>query len=418
MTHADSFISPPAFHNYLDEFLSAIRIFGFLEKPVFHELSRHLQTKRLIAGDTISLDSEDKNFYCVVDGNVQVFARSTGENRNGFREDGPFNGYHLLNEVETGGTLSSLFTILSLFTEDVQLAWAGENTEEGEEEEEGQEPVDHTNVNGTGVEEGVLGESEPTSHSHISSPLSWMLEGGSPIEPPETNPDHQHPVSCMIRNHSRTHSHSHALNRSQSQSKRHRQTPGLGTQSRRNSDVSQLDADAMSTTIDGGPDRERVDVDGEFLTKTTGTGTGTDGRTASSSMASPSIRDVPLTYSNTDSLRPGPPMKSQSRMRSPGGASAASSGPKQGRGPPKDTNANTNSNTSKKEGMGRHQCQPGLDVRSTLARATVDTTLAVIPSEAFRRLTRKYPKSTGHIVSGKYTLSFSDAFPFSVRSLA
>ena len=25
---------PPAFHNYLDEFLSAVRIFGFLEKPV------------------------------------------------------------------------------------------------------------------------------------------------------------------------------------------------------------------------------------------------------------------------------------------------------------------------------------------------------------------------------------------------
>lgn len=26
--------TPPAFHNYLDEFLQAVRIFGFLEKPV------------------------------------------------------------------------------------------------------------------------------------------------------------------------------------------------------------------------------------------------------------------------------------------------------------------------------------------------------------------------------------------------
>lgn len=25
---------PPAFHNYLDDFLQAIRVFGFLEKPV------------------------------------------------------------------------------------------------------------------------------------------------------------------------------------------------------------------------------------------------------------------------------------------------------------------------------------------------------------------------------------------------
>jgi lysophospholipid hydrolase len=54
------------FNNYLDEFLSAIRVFGFLEKPVFHELARHLQTRRLLAGDTLSLD-EDKSFYIVVE---------------------------------------------------------------------------------------------------------------------------------------------------------------------------------------------------------------------------------------------------------------------------------------------------------------------------------------------------------------
>ena len=26
--------APPTFHNYLDEFLQAVRVFGFLEKPV------------------------------------------------------------------------------------------------------------------------------------------------------------------------------------------------------------------------------------------------------------------------------------------------------------------------------------------------------------------------------------------------
>ncbi|THH33139.1 hypothetical protein EUX98_g1035 [Antrodiella citrinella] len=115
----------PAFHNYLDEFLQAIRVFGFLEKPVFHELARHLQTQRLVAGDSIYLD-QDKSFYCVVDGTVQLFA-PTGqpslEGQSGTWDGEDMNGYQLLNEVGTGGTLSSLFTILSLFTENVKISW-------------------------------------------------------------------------------------------------------------------------------------------------------------------------------------------------------------------------------------------------------------------------------------------------------
>lgn len=39
-------------HTYLDDFLSAIRVFGYLERDVFNELARHLQTRRLMAGDT------------------------------------------------------------------------------------------------------------------------------------------------------------------------------------------------------------------------------------------------------------------------------------------------------------------------------------------------------------------------------
>lgn len=114
---------PPNFHNYLDDFLEAVRIFGFLEKPVFHELARHLQTRRLIAGDSISLD-QDKNFYCVIDGLVQVYTKTgdTQADEGGWGE-GSMNGYQLLNEVGSGGTLSSLFTILSLFTEDVRISW-------------------------------------------------------------------------------------------------------------------------------------------------------------------------------------------------------------------------------------------------------------------------------------------------------
>ncbi|KAH9932010.1 patatin-domain-containing protein [Epithele typhae] len=116
---------PPTFHNYLDEFLQAVRIFGFLEKPVFHELARHLQTRRLIAGDTLSLD-QDKSFYCVIDGNVQLYAQTrqpAPRERGGAWEEEDMNGYQLLNQVGAGGTLSSLFTILSLFTENVKISW-------------------------------------------------------------------------------------------------------------------------------------------------------------------------------------------------------------------------------------------------------------------------------------------------------
>lgn len=38
--------------------------------------------------------------------------------------------------------------------------------------------------------------------------------------------------------------------------------------------------------------------------------------------------------------------------------------------------------------------------RGVVALATEDTTLAVIPAEAFRRLTKNFPKATGHIVQG------------------
>ncbi|KAJ4378155.1 phosphatidylcholine and lysophosphatidylcholine phospholipase [Neocucurbitaria cava] len=119
--------------NYLDEFLSAIKVFGYLERPVFHELTRTMQTRRLAAGETILLE-EEKGFCLVVDGLVQIFVKS---NRDGSDSDedegvggtssgdsaqqGHRQGYQLLTEVKNGAPMSSLFSILSLFTEDVKL---------------------------------------------------------------------------------------------------------------------------------------------------------------------------------------------------------------------------------------------------------------------------------------------------------
>src|SRR5947208_2461114 len=70
--------SKPGLANYLDEFLSAIKVFGYLERPVFHELTRTMQTRKLIAGETLLLE-EEKGFCLVVDGFVQVFVKSMRE---------------------------------------------------------------------------------------------------------------------------------------------------------------------------------------------------------------------------------------------------------------------------------------------------------------------------------------------------
>lgn len=120
--------------NYLDEFLSAIKVFGYLERPVFHELTRTMQTRKLIAGETILLE-EEKGFCLVVDGLVQIFVKSNRDtadsdddesmphdsDRDGGANPGHRQGYQLLTEVKNGAPMSSLFSILSLFTEDVKL---------------------------------------------------------------------------------------------------------------------------------------------------------------------------------------------------------------------------------------------------------------------------------------------------------
>ncbi|KAL8935887.1 MAG: hypothetical protein Q9216_005207 [Gyalolechia sp. 2 TL-2023] len=134
--------SKPGLANYLDEFLSAIKVFGYLERSVFHELTRTMQTRKLIAGETLLLE-EEKGFCLVVDGLVQIFVKSgratavpkqetwsngiLGEDEDG-RSEEEHQGYQLLTEVKNGAPMSSLFSILSLFTEDVKLRHDGEET--------------------------------------------------------------------------------------------------------------------------------------------------------------------------------------------------------------------------------------------------------------------------------------------------
>ncbi|KAF9111573.1 phosphatidylcholine and lysophosphatidylcholine phospholipase [Mortierella sp. AM989] len=121
MTYPDEFLSA---------FLSSIKIFGYLEQPVFHELARHLQTRRMPAGDTIFQHPDlERSFYIVVDGCVQVYEQVDKDEDDDDSDvqdsadpwNDPNHNYQLLNEVKNGGTLSSMFTILSLFTENVKL---------------------------------------------------------------------------------------------------------------------------------------------------------------------------------------------------------------------------------------------------------------------------------------------------------
>lgn len=108
-----------------------------VERSVFHELTRTMQTRKLIAGETLLLE-EEKGFCLVVDGLVQIFVKSSrttsptnneawrgggGEAYSDEEEhlEGEHQGYQLLTEVKNGAPMSSLFSVLSLFTEDVKL---------------------------------------------------------------------------------------------------------------------------------------------------------------------------------------------------------------------------------------------------------------------------------------------------------
>ncbi|PHH69294.1 hypothetical protein CDD82_7855 [Ophiocordyceps australis] len=259
------------FTNYLDEFLSAIKIFGYLERPVFHELTRSMQTRKLIAGETINLE-EEKGFCIVVDGLVEIFVKSGRDARlasarlghDSTDEDDVGPGqqrYQLLTEVRNGAPMSSLFSIMSLFTEDVGLPMTHEHSPHM--------PGPNNNNNNN-----VFGQ-------HVS------------LRPPGSRPAPNIPVSMPT-------------------------SPQL--------DLSMGQNSAMSE-------------DGSHMNRPTA--------------------NIP--HMSLD-------------------ASAAWSGPLHHR-------------PGLQHRMASSSAHPDI-----LARATVDTTIAIIPASAFRRLIRIYPKATSHIV--------------------
>ena len=173
------------------------------------------------------------------------------------------NGYELMNEVGSGGTLSSLFTILSLFTEDVKISWQNSGLTHGDEDD----------------------------------PSLDLLSVLHPGEGKRTNPD-----------------------------------------------VSQLDLDRHAHGTEAVRKR------------------------------SPSVSSSSSTIHPRE-LKSPTPLASRYAERP----------------------ATTPLNLRNQRRMSNHLTQIH---HGTVARATEDTTLAVIPAEAFRRLTKKFPNASAHIVQG------------------
>ncbi|KAJ2189389.1 phosphatidylcholine and lysophosphatidylcholine phospholipase [Coemansia sp. RSA 532] len=167
--------------DFLNMFMKSISIFGYIEEAVFHEFSRQLQTRRLLAGEQMfdgEGDRDDLSFYVVIDGRVEIYLAGDqraeseempvwsgsgtesdvelSEPEDNVGNDQPMpDSAILLNVVGPGDVLSSLFSILSLFTEGLPLH-AGE----------------HRHVSGT------VGTSSPL---RTSSPLGAYRFGDSNV---------------------------------------------------------------------------------------------------------------------------------------------------------------------------------------------------------------------------------------------
>ncbi|GAA5933617.1 hypothetical protein JCM3775_003753 [Rhodotorula graminis] len=361
--------APNGFHNYLDEFLSAIKVFGYLEKPVFHELARHLQTRRLVAGDTLDL-AKDKSFYIVVDGSVEVYARNPSDKTGGSAspaddgyatdDDEGGKGWQLLNNVESGGTLSSLFTILSLFTEDVKLRY----------EEDGQ-PGDDSSDDGMGPHHRPDADvaAFDLDFDKVKRP---GFPGAPAVRQSDTEDADDEDAATTEREHE------------------HDQGPDSDAL---DSSIAPSDSRSNATTPSG--IRSPASEQGSFFLPSATTGATTTAATSppastTSRSSRTSRRAVPTLSTLGSTRRPSlsrptalPHRPSLAARHPPYAARKQSSRTLGGGG-------GLGGGKLGGEGVGQGE--------ATIARAATDTTLAVIPAEAFRRLTKKFPNAAAHIV--------------------
>lgn len=332
----------------------------------------------MLAGDTLSLDA-DFSFYIVIDGNVQVFAPlaqpAANAGETAFDDEGSPE-YQLLNEVGSGGTLSSLFTILSLFSEDIHL--------------------------GTADDASTATASAAQQHD----PATALRRRASALRP---GSDQLQLNAAALRN--VPNAHSFPLAGVESANERYEQIPGMNKRSL--SAVASADgADTVQADADASIDSQ---VSPQFRSSS-----GERAAAASSPVPHdplpPAQAAAPFTHFNASTS----PVRSRASMprrtsdafapsSSPGfSASGAGYARTESMGRPQTPGSllsgySAHTNRASASGHANNGPSPA-DRRfmperiGTIGRATTDTTLAVIPAEAFKRLTRRYPSSAAHII--------------------
>ena len=156
-----------------------------------------MQTRKLIAGETLLLE-EEKGFCLVVDGMVQIFVKSNrddSEDEPGRQKKGSFSGeeeehpqggrqgYQLLTEVKNGAPMSSLFSILSLFTENVQLRYDSSDTRPPSSGSNAAFPVTPRSGSGSPHMNGDLSMHPLKSPHRRTSPNLVSEDGLAPVPP-------------------------------------------------------------------------------------------------------------------------------------------------------------------------------------------------------------------------------------------
>lgn len=116
-------------------FLSSIKIFQFMELSVLKEFARNSQQRKLYPGEIVSTGS-GRDLYLVMDGEVSVFLLPDGATEIYQAYENEYSGIssidpdwhssfrheensHLLYEVKPGGSVSSLFDVLSVYADSV-----------------------------------------------------------------------------------------------------------------------------------------------------------------------------------------------------------------------------------------------------------------------------------------------------------
>lgn len=98
--------------SYLDQFLSAIKIFGYLEKPVLHDLTKHMKTQKLDEGEILLLDNSI-GFCIVVEGTLQLYHEVEQDKDEIYNSQLKFSGRVVNDDNDPDRKLSSSSTTMS-----------------------------------------------------------------------------------------------------------------------------------------------------------------------------------------------------------------------------------------------------------------------------------------------------------------